>query len=152
MREGERLWHRLYPMTDPQGSCSPLCVDSVTAHMDPWKIGCAFLPIVLTPINCGLATNRLFRLEYLTLKWISQVQGASQRVPPVGYRSPRTGFINSALIARALKMSGNGRDNMTLWKGIGSPRRLIMGQASRFVEVWRCATFLQFELWEVLFE
>lgn len=75
MREGERLWHRPCPMTSLQGSCSPLCVDSVTAHVDPWKIGCAFLPIVLTPINCGLPTNRPFPLGYLTLKWISQALG-----------------------------------------------------------------------------
>lgn len=75
MREGERLWHRPCPMTSLRGSCSPLCVDSVTAHVDPWKIGCAFLPIVLTPINCGLPTNRPFPLGYLTLKWISQALG-----------------------------------------------------------------------------
>lgn len=62
--------------------------------------------------------------------------GASHCVPPVGYRSPRTGFINSALIAQALKMSGNSRYNMTLWNGIGSPQRLIMAHTSQFVKVY----------------
>lgn len=93
MREGERLWHRRCPMTDRQGSCSPLCVDSVTAHVDSWKIGCAFLPIVLTHINCGLATNRLFRLEYLTLKWISQVWGPLNVCLQWATGAPRLGSL-----------------------------------------------------------
>lgn len=59
-REGERLWHRLCPMTQLQGSSSPQCVDSVTARVEPWRIGCASLPIVLTPVNCGAGYQRAF--------------------------------------------------------------------------------------------
>lgn len=59
-REGERLWHRLCPMTRLQGSGSPQCVDSVTARVEPWRIGCASLPIVLTPVNCGAGYQRAF--------------------------------------------------------------------------------------------
>lgn len=59
-REGERLWHRLCPMTQLQGSYSPQCVDSVTARVEPWRIGCASLPIVLTPVNCGAGYQRAF--------------------------------------------------------------------------------------------
>lgn len=72
-REGERLWHRLCPMTQLQGSGSPQCVDSVTARVEPWRIGCASLPIVLTPVNCGASYQRAFPLGYLTLNWISEL-------------------------------------------------------------------------------
>lgn len=53
----------------------------------------------------------------------------AQRAPPLYDRGHKTGFINIALIAQALKKEkfSNSRDSMTQWKSLRSPQRLITG-------------------------